>query len=401
MGEICKKILVIGAGFLQTYVIKHAKKLGYYTLAVDGNKCAPGFKYADEYAQINIIDKEACLTYAREKKIDGVLTAATDYGVLSASYVSEKLNLPGINYAVAQRIKNKYSVRKALLCAQADDTEQAFEVSCNADVAEVISKVKFPVMVKPCDGSGSRGANRVDCADDFFAACNIAMECSLAHKALVESFIVGKEYGVESFVYDGQVYILAVMQKWMTKEPYYAELGHSIPCCLSPQIERHIKECAEKAIRALGVNFGSVNMDLLLGNDGSVHIIDMGARMGGNLIGSNIIPAGTGIDYMGSIIKAAVGDAVELSPQSEPKCVVTRLLALTPGVIKELPNFERIENDLGVEIHHHLNVGDTIREYHTNLDGCGYVVSVADDYETAFKNAERAYCRIDGEIVRE
>lgn len=400
IGEIMKKVLVIGAGFLQTYVIKHAKKLGYYTLAVDGNELAPGFKYADEYAHINIIDKEACLAYANDKKIDGVLTAATDFGVLTASYIAEKMKLNGIDYAVAQTIKNKYLFRKALVETHADDTEQAYEVSCDNDVEKIKTIIKFPVMVKPCDGSGSRGTNRVDCAEDFAKACNIAMDCSLVRKALVESFIVGREYGVESFVYNGNIHVLAVMQKWMTEAPYYAELGHSIPCCLKPEIEQHIKECVEKAISALHVNYGSINMDLLLDEDGGVHIIDIGARMGGNLIGSNIIPAGTGIDYVGTMIKAAVGDEVDLTPQSEPKCVVTRLLALTPGIVEVLPDFEKIEKDLGVEIHHHLSVGDQIRKYHTNLDGCGYVVSVSEDYETALKNAELGLGRIDREIVR-
>lgn len=395
-----KKILVIGAGFLQTYVIKHAKKLGYYTIAVDGNESAPGFKYADEYAHINIIDKEACLSYAKEKNIDGVLTAATDYGVLTASYISKEMTLYGIDYTVAQTIKNKYSIRKALLRAHADDTKQVHEVSCDKEIESIKAELEFPVMVKPCDGSGSRGANRVDRVEDFSEACSLAMNCSLVHKALVESFIIGEEYGVESFVYDDKVYVLAVMKKWMTKAPYYAELGHAIPCCLNYETEQHIRECVEKAIKALNIRFGSVNMDLLLSEDGNVHIIDIGARMGGNLIGSNIIPMGTGIDYMGAMIKASVGDIVNLSPQNEPQCVVTRLLALTPGVIEALPNFNKIEKELGIEIHHHLNVGDQIREYHTNLDGCGYVVSVADTYETALKNAELGLERIDKEIIR-
>ena len=386
---------------MQTYVIKHAKKLGYYTLAVDGSESAPGFQYTDEYAHINIIDKEACLAYAKEKKIDGVLTAATDFGVLTASYIAEKMNLNGIDYTVAQTIKNKYSIRKALVEAHADDTEQAFEISCNEDVENIKKTIKFPVMVKPCDGSGSRGTNRVDRVEDFAEACNVAMCCSLAHKALVESFIVGKEYGVESFVYDGEVHVLAVMQKWMTKAPYYAELGHAIPCCLGAEIEDHIKDCVKKAIQALHITFGSVNMDLLLDEQGGAHIVDIGARMGGNLIGSNIIPTGTGIDYMGAMIKAADGDKPVLTPQNAAKCIVTRLLALTPGVVKALPDFEQIEQDLGVEIHHHLSVGEEIREYRTNLDGCGYIVSVADNYETALRNAELGLRRIDREITRE
>ncbi len=393
-----KKILVIGAGFLQTYVIKRSKELGYYTYALDGSATASGFQYADEYAVINIVDQEVCLAYAREKQIDGVLTAATDYGVLTASYIAKMMNLPGIDYDVAKVIKNKYQVRKALFEAHADDTEQAYEVTCEQDILAVQDKVKFPVMVKPCDGSGSRGASKVERIGEFSDACEEAMNCSLTHKAVVETFVVGREYGAESFVCDGKVTVLAVMQKWMTEAPYYAELGHSIPSCLDKKTEQHIKECVKNAIRALNINFGSVNMDLLLSEDGSVHIVDIGARMGGNLIGSNIIPVGTGIDYIGAMLSAAVGDEVIIAPKREPKCVVTRLLALTPGIVKELPDFAKIETELNVEIHHHLNIGDEIHEYHTNLDGCGYVVSVAGEYNIALENAVAALERIDKEI---
>ena len=95
-----KRVLIIGAGFLQNFVIKKAKNLGYYTIAIDGNPNAVGFKNADEYKTINIVDEAACLEYAKQMKIDGVLTAATDYGVLSASYVAKELGLPGLTMKV-------------------------------------------------------------------------------------------------------------------------------------------------------------------------------------------------------------------------------------------------------------------------------------------------------------
>ena len=68
-----KKVLVIGAGFLQDFVICKAKSMGYETLAVDGNPEAVGFRHADRYRAINIVDEKACLEYARAEKIDGVL----------------------------------------------------------------------------------------------------------------------------------------------------------------------------------------------------------------------------------------------------------------------------------------------------------------------------------------
>ena len=382
-----KKILIIGAGFLQDFVICKAKELGYETYTVDADPNAIGFKHADYHAIVNIIDEKACLEYAKKNSVDGVLTAATDYGVLTAAYIAKEMGLPGLKYEVAQLIKNKYQVRKCLYENKVDDTEQAYEVNNDTNIGELSQKIAYPVMVKPCDGSGSRGASRVDNAEDLKKACEYAMDGSITHRAEIETFIIGKEYGAESLVINGEVHILGIMKKWMTKPPYYAELGHSIPSNLKPEIEEKVKECVTNAIKALGVNFGSVNMDILITEDGKVYIIDVGARMGGNMIGSYIIPYGTGIDYMAAMIQNAVGDPVDLNVKD--KCAVaTRLLAFQGGVVKTLPDMKEVEKKFDVEIYHHLEEGMKVSEYHTNLDGCGYIVAKEKTVKEAVNKAE-------------
>ena len=388
-----KKLLIIGAGFLQSFVIEKAKNLGYEVFAVDGNPEAPGFKYADKYAVISIIDELACLDYARENDIDGVLTAATDYGVLTAAYIAQELKLPGLNYEVAKLIKNKYKVRKRLYEANVDDTEQAFEIDNSTNISEIAQKISFPVMVKPCDGSGSRGATRVNHPEDLAKACSEAMACSITHRAVIESFIFGKEYGAESIVVNGKPHVLAIMKKWMTEPPYYAELGHAIPTDLPPEVENRARSCVARAIEALGINFGSVNMDMLITADGKIHIIDIGARMGGNMIGSHIIPYGTGIDYMAAMIHNALGETVDLTPKDH-RAVATRLLAFEGGTVKRLPDQIPILFKCDVEIYHHTTVGQSVNKYRTNLDGCGYIIARSSTVEEAEANAAAELNRI-------
>lgn len=384
-----KKVLIIGAGFLQSFVIKRAKLLGYTVLAVDADPNAVGFRYADSYAVINIVDEKECLEYAKKEKIDGVLTAATDYGVLTAAYIAREMHLPGLNYDVAKLVKNKYQVRKRLYEYSVDDTEQAYEVDKDTDLSALSKKILFPVMVKPCDGSGSRGASRVDGKERFPEACRVAMATSATNKVTVETFIEGKEYGAESIVVNGEPHVLGIMRKWMTEPPYYAELGHAIPTDLSPEVELRATRCVKNAIDALGINFGSVNMDMLITDEGKIHIIDVGARMGGNMIGPCVIPYGAGVDYVGDMLRNAVGDKVELASK-EHGAVATRLLAFKEGVIKKLPDFAEIEKKYDVEIYHHMTVGQKVNEYHTNLDGLGYIVARADEIEKAIENAENA-----------
>ena len=382
-----KKVLIIGAGFLQDFVIKKAKTMGYEVYAVDADPNAIGFKHADHYGVVNIVDEKACLEYARANNVDSVLTAATDYGVLTVAYVARELGLPGLKYNVAQLIKNKYQVRKCLYENHVDDTEQAYEVHEDTNIEELAQKIVYPVMVKPCDGSGSRGASRVDKADDLEEACKYAMDGSITHRAEIETFIIGKEYGAETLVVNGEAHVLGIMQKWMTSPPYYAELGHSIPTDLKPEVEEKARNCVEKAIKALGVNFGSVNMDMLITEDGKVYIIDIGARMGGNMIGPCVIPYGTGVDYMAAMIQNAVGDSVDLSVKDKI-AVATRLLAFDGGVVKMLPDMKEVEKKYDVEIYHHLEEGMKVNEYHTNLDGCGYIVAKGETQKEAVDKAE-------------
>ncbi len=396
-----KTLLMLGGGFLQCFVIRRAKELGYRVLVLDADPNAMGFAIADGYEVINIVDEDACLKYAQEHKVNGVLTAATDFSVLTMSHIAESMHLPGINNQAAKRIKNKAAVRKCLFDAKADDTGYSFEIDSLDQIPQILPQVKFPVMMKPCDGSGSRGASRVDRAEDFEKACKFAMEGSITHRAVAEPFVEGKEYGVESFVDNGEIHILGVMQKDMTLPPYYAELGHAIPSGLPLAVEDKIRNCVKNALVALDVNHGSVNMDLLLGAEGDVHIVDIGARMGGNLIGSHIIPIGTGIAYMDNMIRAAVGDATDYTPVSSPVPVATKLLALTPGKVKSLPDFEVIAKEYGVTIEHHLHIGDEITPYRTNLDGCGYVVATANNVDDAISKALCVKELINNQIERE
>lgn len=396
-----KKLLMLGGGFLQNFVIKKAKDLGYYIYCLDADPNAPGFQLADEHEVINIIDEDACLAYAREKRIDGVLTAATDFGVLAMSHIAEAMKLPGINYQSAKIIKNKASVRKLLFEAKADDTGYSYELSSIDEIDKVLPKIKFPIMMKPVDGSGSRGASKVEKKEDFAKAVNFAMSGSITHRVVAEPFIEGKEYGVESFVDNGEIHVLAVMQKEMTQPPFYAELGHAIPSGLNDELESKVKSCVCRAIDALGVNHGSVNMDLLITKDGDVHIVDVGARMGGNLIGSHIVPTGTGIDYMRNMIRAAVGDSTCWVEEYSPQPVATKLLALTPGKVKDLPDFNQIATKYNVQIVHHLHVGDEITPYRTNIDGCGYVIAKDNDVERSIALAAEVIKVIDESIVRQ
>ena len=90
---------------------------------------------------------------------------------------------------------------------------------------------------------------------------------------------------------------------------------------------------------------------------------------------------------MANMIRNAVGDTVDLK-FAEHGAVATRLLSFDTGIVEQLPDFDALEQEYGVEIYHHMKVGQKVNEYHTNLDGCGYIVARAARIEDAISNAE-------------
>lgn len=369
-----KKLLIIGAGFLQNFIIKKVSEMGYVTYVVDANPNSVGFKNANHFEVIDITNKEKCLDYAMKHKVDGVLTVSTDYGVLTASYIAKCMNLPGLDYKVAKIIKNKFEVRKILSDNNIDDMDKAYLVDDTTDFSSIIGKIKLPVMVKPCDGSGSRGASKVSSISNLETACREAIESSITGRAEIETFIDGREYGVESIVDNGEIYVLGIMEKLMTKPPLYSELGHCIPSNLDYEIEKKISNYVKNAIRVLGINTGSVNMDIIINEENKIYIIDIGARMGGNMIGPSLIPLGTGIDYMAAVIKNALGESIDLTPLNKMS-VASRLLAFDGGSIKKLPDIKRFEKRYDVQVYHKLKEGIEVKPYQTNVDGYGYIIA--------------------------
>lgn len=392
-----KRLLVVGAGPLQVPLIDKARELGIHTVAIDRNPNAVGFLSADVHSRVDISNVANVVSFARLNRIDGVVTAATDYGVQSASCAAFELGLPGPHPRVAELVKNKGAVRDALHNAFGDARRGHVTARHKSDVEAIREHAEYPLMVKPADGSGSQGVSRVESDEELSHACSNAIQVSRSGEAIVEPFLEGIEYGVESYVFAGRPMVLSVMNKTMTGSPLYAELGHSI--CHDTSIIDPVSTKVAQSIVHLGIESGAVNMDVMVTANG-VEVIDVGARMGGNLIGSHLVPLSTGVDHVANIIRGALGGAPEYPTVTRSTPVATRILTLSPGRIESLPDIRSIERELDVEIMHQLAPGVEVQPYRTNLDGMGYVVATGDDTVDCEDRVSAAHSLIDDGIVR-
>lgn len=391
-----KKVLIFGA---VKHAIERAKELGYETIVVDQNPNLPTKDLADKFKCISFENYDEALNFARDEKVDGIVNA-TEYAVLISSYVANQMGLPGIDFEVAKIAKNKYEIRRKMLENNVTNVPQFYEIESIEQLDKVKDSIRFPVILKPASGLGSLNVYRVDDLDDLYDKISTVIEESFNKKALVETFIEGQEYGVETFVYNDKVNVLTIMKKNMTPLPYRSELGHQVPSGLSEEIEKKIEMTVEKLIRALGIKCSAVNFDLILSNDNEIYIVDVGARMGGNAITSHIVPLSIGVDHVGNIIKYAMNEGNINLESINKKCVITRILDLDEGIIKELPDFNQYLDEEVDEIFFEKKIGDKIEKYISDAQRCGLIILKGDNLEELKEKANNIRKRINEDIVR-
>lgn len=379
-----KKVLVIGAGRLQTKTIKLVKELGYYCLCVDGNPESEGFKIADEHRNIDVLDTEACLSYAKERGIDGVTTTSATITLSTVARIAQEMGLVGIDPNVVEILKSKYEIKKKLYNSRLNNAGFFADISTPDMVEKAKQFIQYPAVIKPSDGSGSKGISIVHNPGELAAAIEYAIDCSRTKNIYIETFVEGTEYGVECFVFKGEIIVYGVIKqtfKWNNNGNF--ECGHCIPSGLSIDIEEGIKQEVIRAIQCLGVNHGSVNMDIMLSKNNIPYIIDVGARIGLNQIAERIIPLASGVNILSNTIKSSVGDESSFkSSYSRP--VASRLLIFEPGIIKSIGDYKKlIDGEKVLDIIVTAKPGDVINPYRVKSDTCGWVITTAKSIQEA------------------
>lgn len=302
------KLAIIGASYLQLPLVKKAKEMGVETHCFaweDGAVCKA---VSDFFYPISIVDKDSILNKCREVDIDGITTIASDTAVVTVDYVASKMALISNPDEYSATTTNKYLMRQ---CFMENGVPSPKFCLTDGEVPMAISTFRFPVIVKPTDRSGSRGVEKVEKQEDLQEAITRACKESFQQKAVIEEFVEGREISVESISFEGKHYVLQITDKVTTEAPFFVELEHHQPSTLPEDIKSRVKAIVLNALTALHIQYGASHAELKITKDGDIRVIEIGARMGGDFIGSNLVRLSTGYDFLKGVIQVALGDFEE------------------------------------------------------------------------------------------
>lgn len=368
-----KKIAIIGASYLQVPLIRKAKNMGLETHVFAWAAGDPGEALADVFYPISIVEKEKILEQCRRVGVSGICSIASDLAMITVNYVAEELGLTGNSLACTQITTNKHAMRKAFE-ENGDPSPKSILVE---EVADLDGQAfTYPVIVKPLDRSGSRGITKLESPEGLKEAIQRAKAQGFVKRALVEEFATGTEYSVECISWKGHHTFLAMTRKYTTGSPHFIETAHLQPAPIEPEMLEYVQKVVFHALDSLQVEYGATHTELKINEVGEIKLIEIGARMGGDLIGSDLVEQSTGIDFVGAVIDTAMG--------KEP--ILKKTVDRAAGVRfvfgpEDLKTLERVQTEKP-ELLVHMDIKDDFAgEVTDSSSRYGYYLMCADSIE--------------------
>jgi biotin carboxylase len=267
--------------------------------------------YSDESAAIEVLSK-----LHQQKPFDGITTLLETCVPFTAA-AALALGLRGISKeaALAARDKSRMRVR----FREAGLNYPKFVRLNSPRDLDSLEGLDFPAVVKPASGFASYGVTRVDDVESLrkavaevdamnhesLAAINHENITQVSHSGgrrfagiVVEEFVDGPEYGIESFAKDGEVHVLSIAYKGDPKGPYFEEGIYLAPAPLSNEVQAEIVDQVKRAILALGLNDGPTHTELRLLGGKTPYVLEIAARFGASGVTHFVVERSTGINYV-------------------------------------------------------------------------------------------------------
>lgn len=309
-----KKLLFLGGSYSQVPAIKRAVELGYYVITADYLPNNPGHNFSHEYYNVSTTDKEAVLELAIKLSIDGIIAYASDPGAPVAAYVAAKLNLPSSRLESIEILGEKHLWRR-FLCDKGFNVPMSQSGVLPSDFN--LDRLKFPIMVKPVDSSGSKGVTKVNARDEFLDAFVYAQEYSRNKIIIAEEFVekVGCQIGGDGFYGNDRLEFVCFGDQFVDKEVNpFVPAGMMFPSAIDEQMKKKISLEIERALKCLQVSNLSFNLEVMLDKEGNIYLMEIGPRSGGNFI-PQVIEYLTNVSLVDLALKSAVKDEIIINSE--------------------------------------------------------------------------------------
>jgi biotin carboxylase len=331
---------------------------------------------------------------ARTQGIGRVLHLGTEASMVSVAAVAEALGLSP-NPATAISLLNDKAAMRELLNSHDVSVVRAERAGTHAEVRAALCALGLPAIVKPAALSGSRGVALIRDEAELAAWCRRVDEAGLPGPYIVEEYLSGPEFSVETLTVDGVHHVVGVTAKQTSGPPGFVETGHLFPAPLPEQDRTMIESTATALLDLAGYRFGPAHTEVILTPRGP-RIVESQARLGGDRI-PLLIETATGFDIEAEVFRALAGQP--LPPVTAHRLASIGFFQLPPGELESVADLDPLRSLPDVHVlHFPFTPGDTLPCIADSSTRHGYVVVDAPTPRAAAERIAAAQSALRAEV---
>jgi biotin carboxylase len=246
-------------------------------------------------AEISLPDIVQAVTHlARTQKIDRIV-ALEEYDMETAATLREHLRVPGMGLTTMRYFRDKLAMRMKALDrgVRVPDFVPVFN---HDDIRYYLEHVPGPWVLKPRQEASAIGIKKIHAADDLWPVLEQLGDKQSSF--LLEKFVPGEVYHVDSVVSEGEV-VFASVSKYGKPPMNVAQGGGIFTTCIIPRgsdADTGLREINRELIAALGLVRGVAHTEFIQAHsDGHFYFLECAARVGGAYI-NEMVETATGIN---------------------------------------------------------------------------------------------------------
>lgn len=364
-----KKILILGGKPIGSVELtERCKQRDLYTIVTDylSLESSPAKQIADEVWNISTNDVDILAEKCKENGVDGVLTAVHEFNINRMIDLCDKMGLP----CYCSRNTWKYCDNK--LEFKKLSYNAGIEVAQKYDfitAANVLKNSSNPVIVKPVDGSGSRGFSICRTSQELETAIERAKQFSPTHKVVIEDFIPYDAVIIHYTMHQGKCFFSGMTDKYSVRFPSTGASVMGLQLMPSRGMRQYLESVDIKArqmFELAGFTDGPIWIEAFYDGEERFIFNEMGYRFGGSMT-NYPVKYFYQIDQMDLMIDVAMGEQnrfFEVIPAKTNKKYCILPIHLRAGRILTVSGLEesRKNNDIYAIAQVHYP-GDLIEEW--------------------------------------
>ncbi|MER8824004.1 acetyl-CoA carboxylase biotin carboxylase subunit family protein [Mesorhizobium sp. M0991] len=303
------------------------------------------------------------------------ITSIQDSFYATAAKLCQYFELPGPNPVSIERCCDKFAQRQLL--AEAGVPIPAYGVATNAaEVQSAAAKIGLPVVLKPVNGSGSRGVRLCRNLDEL--AAHTAYLLGGKHiwrsspRVLVEEFAQGPHYCAEIVGNE----VVGIVAAELGPPPYFVFREITFPALVTDNEHDRIVDVSLSCLQALGLGWGPTNIDLRWTKHGPV-VIEVNPRLSG-APDPQLVQLAYGVDLITEHIKLVIGDKLNLRRRHSHTAAARILLPDRDGTLDRIGGERRAAAVSGVaEVNLYVEPKTPIIRKGDSGDWIGYVIAAS------------------------